>query len=106
LARRLARARASLDDLATSMTCDRGDFMEYASLRRALSDAERGASRSRASAQRAEALRVLGTLRRGDIIRVPGGRRSGMAIVLAPPPASESARADGPRVLTANGQLK
>ncbi len=109
LASRAARARASLEDLAKSMTCDRGDFAEYARLRRALTEAERGASRSRASARRAEALRVLGTLRRGDIIAVPGGRRPGMAIVLAPPPAAESpgpARADGPLVLTAGGQLK
>ena len=107
IARRLARARATLADLAKSMICERGDFMEYARLRRQLTEAERGASRSRASERRTEALRVLGTLRRGDIIRVPGGRRPGMAVVLAPPPASESAsRADGPLVLTANGQLK
>ena len=109
LARRLRRVRASLDELAASMTCDRGDFMEYAQLRRQLAEAERGSSRSRASAQRAAALRALGALRRGDIIRVPGGRRAGMAVVLAPPPASDdsaSARADGPLVLTASGQLK
>jgi ATP-dependent RNA helicase HelY len=109
LARRLRRVRASLDELAESMTCDRGDFMEYAQLRNQLTEAERGASRSRASAQRAAALRALGALRRGDIIRIPSGRRAGMAVVLAPPPASDvsaPARADGPLVLTANGQLK
>jgi ATP-dependent RNA helicase HelY len=108
LARRLHRLRASLDELAASMTCDRGDFMEYAQLRHQLAEAERGASRSRASAQRAAALRALGELRRGDIIRVPGGRRPGMAVVLAPPvsDASASAHADGPLVLTASGQLK
>jgi ATP-dependent RNA helicase HelY len=105
LARRLHRLRASLDELSASMICDRGDFMEYAELRRQLAEAERGASRSRASAQRAEALRVLGTLRRGDIIRVPGGRRAGMAVVLTPP-ADDVSRADGPLVLTATGQLK
>jgi ATP-dependent RNA helicase HelY len=108
LARRLRRVKASLDGLAKSMTCDRADFMEYAELRRQLTEAERGASRNRASAQRAEALRVLGTLRRGDIIRVPSGRRTGMAVVLTPPPAADSpsARFDGPLVLTAQGQLR
>jgi ATP-dependent RNA helicase HelY len=108
LARRLRRVQALTDELAESMTCDRGDFMEYAEIRRRLTEAERGASRSRASAQRAEALRVLATLRRGDIIRVPSGRRAGMAVVLAPPPAADSAptRADGPLVLTAQGKLK
>jgi ATP-dependent RNA helicase HelY len=123
LTRRLRRVKASLDELATSMSCDRGDFLEYARLRRELTEAERGASRGRASARRAEALRALATLRRGDIIRVPAGRRPGMAVVLAPPPAANSlppprgaqggrspagstARADGPLVLTARGQLK
>jgi len=108
LARRLRRAKAHLDELAKSMTCDAGDYMEYARLRRQLTEAERGASRTRASAQRAEALRVLATLRRGDIIRVPSGRRAGMAVVLTPPPAADSpsARTDGPLVLTAQGQLK
>jgi ATP-dependent RNA helicase HelY len=107
LTRRLRKVRAGVDELAASMTCDRGDFLEYAELRRQLTEAERGASRSRASAQRAEARRVLASLRRGDIIRVPAGRRAGMAVVLAPPPAGDSpARADGPLVLTAHGQLK
>jgi len=107
LTRRLRRLKASLDELAASMTCDRGDFLEYAGLRRQLTDAERGASRGRASAQRAEARRVLATLRRGDIIRVPSGRRAGMAVVLTPPPAADSpTRPDGPLVLTAHGQLK
>jgi ATP-dependent RNA helicase HelY len=109
LARRLRRLKEQADDLARHVTCDRGDFMEYAEMRRRLSDAERGASRSRASGQRAEARRVLATLRRGDIIRVPSGRRAGLAVVLNPPPAGDEFsqnRADGPLVLTIGGQLK
>jgi ATP-dependent RNA helicase HelY len=108
LNRRLSRVKASMDELAASMTCDLGDFLGYAEIRRRITDAERGASRSRASAQREEARRALATLRRGDIIRVPSGRRAGMAVVLTPPPAAGAlpARADGPLVLTAQGQLK
>ncbi len=108
LNRRLRRVKASMDELAASMTCDLGDFLGYAEIRRQITDAERGASRSRASAQREEARRALATLRRGDIIRVPSGRRAGMAVVLTPPPAAGAlpARADGPLVLTAQGQLK
>ena len=109
ITRRLRRLKEQADGLAKQVSCDRGDFMEYAELRRRLTDAERGASRSRASAQRAEARRVLATLKRGDIIRVPSGRRAGMAVVLNPPPAGDdfsSHRADGPLVLTAHGQLK
>jgi ATP-dependent RNA helicase HelY len=109
LARRLRRLKDQANDLARQISCDRGDFMEYAQLRRRLTDAERGASRGRASAQRAEARRVLATLRRGDIIRIPSGRRAGLGVVLNPPPASDEFspnRADGPLVLTIQGQLK
>ena len=109
LARRLRRMKEQTEGLARQVSCDRGDFMEYAGMRRRLTDAERGDSRSRASAQRAEARRQLATLRRGDIIRVPTGRRAGLAVVLTAPPASgqfSPNRADGPLVLTIGGQLK
>jgi ATP-dependent RNA helicase HelY len=109
LARRLRRLREQADGQARQVSCDRGDFMEYAEMRRRLSDSERGATKGRASAQRAEARRVLAALKRGDIIRVPSGRRAGLAVVLNPPPASDEFspnRADGPLVLTAGGQLK
>jgi len=109
LARRLRRLREQAEGLAKQVSCDRGDFMEYAAMRRRLTESERGVSRSRASAQRAEARRTLSTLRRGDIIRVPSGRRAGLAVVLNPPPATDEFspnRADGPLVLTAHGQLK
>ncbi|MGH3248954.1 MAG: helicase-related protein, partial [Trebonia sp.] len=109
LARRLRRLREATDDLARQVSCDRGDCMEYAEMRRRLTDAERGQSKSRASAQRAEARRGLATLHRGDIIRVPTGRRAGLAVVLNPPPAGDEFspnRADGPLVLTVGGQLR
>jgi ATP-dependent RNA helicase HelY len=109
LARRLHRLQDQADDLARQVNCDRGDFMEYAEMRRRLTDAERGNSRGRASAQRAEARRLLTTLKRGDIIHVPSGRRAGLAVVLNAPPAGgefSPHRADGPLVLTIGGQLK
>src|SRR6202012_2180061 len=88
LTRRLHRLKEQVDVLARHVPCDRGDFMEYAEMRPRLTDTERGVSRSRSSAQRAEARRLLATLRRGDIIRIPSGRRQGLAVVLNPPPAS------------------
>jgi ATP-dependent RNA helicase HelY len=116
IARRLRRVKQQAEELVASMACDRGDFTEYIGLRRELTDLERDASRSRASSRRAEALRSLALLRRGDIIRVPGGRRAGMAVVLSPPPASglrgdspvavRGGGADGPLVLTSAGQVK
>ena len=82
IARQARRARQQLAELEVS--CDRGDFAEYARLRKELSELEGAASRQRSAARRAEALRSLQDLRRGDIIRVPGGRRAGIAVVLDP----------------------
>src|SRR5258708_22947172 len=90
IARRMRRVKQQADELAAAMACDKGDFTEYIGLRRQLTDLERDTARGRASSRRAEALRSLARLQRGDIIRVPSGRRSGMAVVPAPPPAGHS----------------
>ena len=75
LTRQVRKNRQAMAELATAMTCDKGDFAEYAELRRSLSEREGDLSRTRASSRRAEAARSLSQLRPGDIIRVPGGRR-------------------------------
>jgi ATP-dependent RNA helicase HelY len=110
VARRLRRAEKQASELVAQMACDRGDFTEYAELRHRLTESEREESRSRASSRRAEARRSLATLHRGDIIKVPSGRRSGMAVVLTPPPSTEDIsvrhQADGPLVLTVAGQVR
>jgi ATP-dependent RNA helicase HelY len=102
LARHAQRIREDMARLA--VRCDRGDFGEYAALRRELSRREADQSRERAAARRAEALRSLERLRRGDIIRVPGGRRAGIALVLEHGMAGTDAPV--PLVLTANRQVK
>ena len=84
LTRQVRRNRQTLAELATAMTCDKGDFAEYAEMRRSLSEREGDLSRARASSRRVEAARSLSLLRPGDIIRVPGGRRAGLAVVLQP----------------------
>ena len=84
LTRQVRRNRQAMAELATAMTCDKGDFAEYADMRRSLSEREGDLSRARASSRRAEAARSLSLLRPGDIIRVPGGRRAGLAVVLQP----------------------
>jgi ATP-dependent RNA helicase HelY len=95
IARQARRGREALAEAAVS--CDHGDFAEYARLRKELSELEGTAARQRSAARRAEALESLQALRRGDIIRVPGGRRPGIAVVLDPA---------GPLVLTAGRQVK
>jgi ATP-dependent RNA helicase HelY len=105
LARQVRRADEALAGYAEAMTCHLGDFAEYAELRRKLSDREAELSRQRGAARRAQAVRSLETLRPGDVIRVPGGRRAGLAVVLDP---GLSSRGDGPSplVLTAGKQVK
>jgi ATP-dependent RNA helicase HelY len=84
LTRLLRKDRQAMAELAAAMTCEKGDFAEYAQIRRSLSEREGDLSRARATSRRAEAARSLSLLRPGDIIRVPGGRRAGMAVVLQP----------------------
>jgi ATP-dependent RNA helicase HelY len=107
VARSAQRGRRELDELTA--TCDRGDFAEYFRLRRELSELEGDAARQRSANQRAAAVASLSQLRRGDIIRVPGGRRAGMAVVLDPGAGAPARRADSlplPLVLTAGRQVR
>jgi ATP-dependent RNA helicase HelY len=97
VARQLRRSKEALAGYREAMNCDKGDFAEYMALRRELSQREADLARSRSADRRAEAERSVGRLRPGDVIRVPGGRRAGIAVVLDTP---------GPVVLTVNRQVK
>ncbi len=97
VARQLSRSKEALAGYRDAMTCDKGDFAEYIARRRELSEREADLARSRSANRRAEAERSVGRLRPGDVIRVPTGRRAGLAVVI------DTA---GPLVLTANRQVK
>ncbi|GAA3113927.1 DEAD/DEAH box helicase [Planomonospora alba] len=105
IAKQLRRHEEALAGYREAMTCHLGDFTEYAAMRRALSDREAELSRRRGAARRLQALRSLEALRPGDIIRVPGGRRAGLAVVLDP---GLNSRGEGPSplVLTIGKQVK
>ncbi len=104
LSRQVRKAEEALAGYRTSMTCHLGSFEEYADLRRALKDREADLSRQGAAQRKAAAAASLESLKVGDVIRVPAGRRSGLAIVLDPGLAGG---ADGPRpvVLTSERQV-
>jgi ATP-dependent RNA helicase HelY len=105
LTRQVRKNRQAMDELAAAMSCDKGDFAEYAQLRRSLTEREGDLSRVRASSRRAEAARSLAQLRPGDIIRVPGGRRAGLAVVLQPGlHSARKALPGGPRGGNGNGR--
>jgi ATP-dependent RNA helicase HelY len=84
LARRIERGKEALAGYAQSMTCHLGDFTEYAELRRKLTDREKALSRQNSASRRAAAAESLERLRKGDVIAVPSGRRSGIAVVIDP----------------------
>ncbi|HEV2891171.1 MAG TPA: DEAD/DEAH box helicase [Frankiaceae bacterium] len=84
LARQVARNEEALKGYAEAMTCHLGDFAEYAGLRVALKSRESALARDSAAQRRLDAVRSLESLRIGDVVRVPAGRRAGLAVVLDP----------------------
>jgi ATP-dependent RNA helicase HelY len=84
LVKQIRRNEATLREYDQQMHCDRGDLREYAQLRADLSRREAELSRQGARARRAAVAQSLEALRPGDVIRVPSGRRAGLAIVLDP----------------------
>lgn len=103
LARQLHKAEEALDGYAEAATCHQGDFMEYAALRRRISDVEKGAARERRQDRRHEAMESLAKLRPGDVIMVPAGKFSGFAVVIDPGLSGHEPR---PYVLTQDRQAR
>jgi ATP-dependent RNA helicase HelY len=84
LARAAARHERDAERFAAEMHSDRGDVGEYAQLRRQIADREKELSRDSQAKRRMDAADALAALRPGDVIRVPSGRRQGLAVVLDP----------------------
>ena len=103
LARQLRKAEDALDGYTEAANCHLGDFMEYAGVRRQISDLEKGSARARRADRRDEVLESLAALRPGDVIEVPGGRYAGYAVVLDPGTSGHEPR---PYVLTAERQAR
>ncbi len=104
LARQVHRHEEAIAGYEEAMRCDLGSAQEYAELRRRLSRRETELSRERSAQRRLRAEESLRRLRAGDVIRVPAGRRAGLAVVLS----DGAAVADTGRlvVLTADRQVK
>ena len=82
LARRARELEDTVADYRSAITCEHGDLLEYAGIQEAISSREKELSRARAAADRDRTRSVLGDLRRGEIIALPGGKRRGYAVVL------------------------
>ncbi|MEU3643841.1 DEAD/DEAH box helicase [Lentzea sp. NPDC034063] len=84
LARRIDRNKEALAGYTEAMTCHLGDFTEYAALRRRIGDREKQLAKQNTNSRRIETAKSLERLRKGDVIAVPSGRRSGLAVVVDP----------------------
>jgi ATP-dependent RNA helicase HelY len=84
LARAAARHEKDAERFAADMHSEQGDVGEYALIRREIADREKELSRDSQARRRMEAAEALAALRPGDVIRVPSGRRQGLAVVLDP----------------------
>ncbi|WP_448612690.1 DEAD/DEAH box helicase [Modestobacter sp. URMC 112] len=84
LARSAIRHETEAQRLAADMHSDAGDVAGYARLRAEISEREKALSRDSQARRRLEASESLEALRVGDVIRVPSGRRQGLAVVLDP----------------------
>jgi ATP-dependent RNA helicase HelY len=84
LARAAARHERDAERWAAEMHSEGGDVAGYAALRQEIAEREKELSRDSAAKRRLEASDALAALRPGDVIRVPSGRRQGLAVVLDP----------------------
>jgi ATP-dependent RNA helicase HelY len=104
MATSLRRQEEAAQGYAEAMTCHLGDFAEYSALRETLSRREKELSKRSSAAEREQVAASLGALRRGDIIVVPSGRRSGPVVVLDAGLSDESDPM--PHVLTVDRQMR
>jgi ATP-dependent RNA helicase HelY len=84
LARQVQRNEEAMAVHALEMGCDAGDFGEYFAIRVKIKEREKALAFSSATTRRAAAVESLARLKVGDVIRVPAGRRAGLAVVLEP----------------------
>ncbi|MCR1780907.1 DEAD/DEAH box helicase [Nocardioides carbamazepini] len=101
LARQQRKAEDALEGYAEAARCHLGDFMEYAALRRQVTELEKESSKSRRQDRRDEALASLERLVPGDVIVVPVGKFAGPAVILDPGLSEHGHR---PLVITAERQ--
>ena len=107
LARQLRKNEEALAGYAEAMSCHLGDFVQYASLRRAISDREKQLTREDSASRKAEVARAVEELQPGDVVPMPGGGRRGgrlgVVIERGGPTGFEGSR---PVVLTEDRQVR
>ena len=84
LARQIAKNVTVLQGYREAMSCHLADAQEYTALREQIRGREAELARQGTAQRRLAAAASLGRLTPGDVVRVPHGRRSGLAVVLDP----------------------
>ncbi len=100
-ARRVRELETAIAGYRESALCELGDFMEYARLRNDISRGQKGQARAAGKARRDATVSTLAGLRRGDVVRVGGGKRSGLSVVTEPDADATSPR---PSVVSEQGR--
>ncbi|MCU1537345.1 MAG: box helicase domain protein [Humibacillus sp.] len=103
--RTVRRNEEALTGYEESMRCHLGDFREYAAIRDEIRELERDGSRRRSASVRDDAAESLEALKIGDIVRIPAGRHSGLAVVVMPNRGGRG-EAASPAVVTEDHQLR
>ncbi|MFD1053843.1 DEAD/DEAH box helicase [Terrabacter terrigena] len=103
--RTVRRNEEALAGYAEQMSCHLGDFSEYAAIRDEIRHIEKEGAKARSASARAAAAISLESLRIGDIVRIPAGRHSGLAVVVMPNRGGKG-EAASPAVVTEDHQLR
>lgn len=82
MVRGIDRNEAALADLREQLGGADGDYLEYVSLRERIRNRERALEREGRQDRRSASVDGLVSLKRGDVIAIPVGRRAGLAVVL------------------------
>ncbi|WP_416382102.1 DEAD/DEAH box helicase [Nocardia higoensis] len=84
LVRGIERNEGQLRGLRDQLGGAEGGFLEYIALRERIKQRERQLLQQSRSDRRGQAVQALVSLRRGDVVAIPSGRRMGLAVVLEP----------------------
>ncbi|MGW4766648.1 DEAD/DEAH box helicase [Nocardia sp. NPDC004278] len=84
LVRGIERNEGQLRKLRDQLGGEDGGFLEYISLRERIKQRERQIEQQGRADRRGAAVDALVSLRRGDVVAIPSGRRAGLAVILEP----------------------
>jgi len=84
LARQVSRNLEALGGYQEGMTCQLGDVVDYDRIRQAVRSRESELASKGSAQRRLQSASSLEQLKVGDVIAVPHGRRSGLAVVIDP----------------------